>query len=329
LFVVSELARDKGAVQNGDGGIGKTDQRVMSKDLEVRHCRVLVAIADNGGIAAAARALGLAQSTISETLLSLERVLGVPVTLRRPGKEAALTPAADALLPHARVLIAASEAALAAVAMKEQAVVRLGAVESISSFLLPEPLRAFRLAQPNVDVRITIGLCEDLRKRVQRLELDAALTIEGANGTRDAGTRTLSPMTLCLVVSPHHPLAQKTVRQADLLSQALLLADPDGAFNGLMRAWFKDAAQMPRFESAGSIDGVKRGVRNSDAIGVLPGYAVAEELAAGTLVALKMRETLPAIALLLTAAEQPPAASPLHNLVTQIGAALRPANAPQ
>lgn len=292
----------------------------MSKDLEIRHCRVLVAIGDHGGVAAAARALGLAQSTISETLLSLERVVGTPITQRRPGKEATLTPAAEALLPHARILIAASEAALAAVTTKQQAVIRLGAVESISSFLLPEPLRAFRTARAGVDVQVTIGLCEDLRKRVRRFELDAAITIEGAGSALENGTRVLSPMELRLVAAPGHPLAKKTAARSELESRTFLLADPDGAFNGLMRAWFKDAAHMPKFESAGSIDGVKRGVRSGDAIGVLPGYAVAEELAAGSLVALKVREALPAIALLLTTVEPPLPASPLHSLVEQIGA---------
>jgi molybdate transport repressor ModE-like protein len=87
----------------------------MTNDLEVRHCRVLVAVSEHGSVSAAARELKLAQSTISETLLSLERVIGAPIMLRRPGKEAALTVAAETLLPHARALVAASEAAQALV----------------------------------------------------------------------------------------------------------------------------------------------------------------------------------------------------------------------
>src|SRR4051794_15132551 len=131
----------------------------MTKDLEVRHCRALVAVGDHGGVGAAARVLGVAQSTVSETLLSLERLLGTPVTLRRTGREAILTPAAEALPPHARSLIATSEAGLAAGVRQSQAMLRLGTVESISSFLLPGPLSGFRLLWPHVDVRITIGLC--------------------------------------------------------------------------------------------------------------------------------------------------------------------------
>src|SRR5678816_3898420 len=102
-------------------------------DLEVRHCRALLARHASGGVGAAARALGVAQSTVSETLLSLERLLGVPVTVRRTGREATLTAAAEALLPHAQSLVAASEAAVAA-ARSREAPLRLGTVESISSF---------------------------------------------------------------------------------------------------------------------------------------------------------------------------------------------------
>ncbi len=287
----------------------------MSKELEVRHCRVLIAVHDQGGVAAAARVLKVSQSTVSETLLALERVVGAPITVRRPGKEAALTPAAETLLPHARALVAAAEGALAALASKSEGTIRLGTVESISSFLLPVPLGTFRQRWPGIDVKIAIGLCEDLRKRVRQMELDAALTIEGVGD----GSRMLAPAQLRLVVSPGHRLAKGKVARGDLAAQRFLLADPDGAFNGLMRGWFGEPA--PKFESAGSIDGVKRGVRGSGAVGVLPNYAVTEELAAGSLAAIKVREALPAIALQLTTPEPPAEASPLHDLVTLIGAA--------
>lgn len=291
----------------------------MARDLEVRHCRALVAVHDGGGVGAAARALGVAQSTVSETLLSLERLLGAPVTLRRAGREAMLTPAAAALLPHARSLIAASEAALAAGARHGRATVRLGTVESVSSFLLPDPLGAFRRQWPGVDVRITIGLCEDLRRRVERSELDAALTIEGAD---QGATGTLSPVGLRLVVAPDHSLAGRVVTREDLAERTLLLSDSEGSFNDLLRAWAARVDGQPCFESAGSVEGVKRGVLNADAIGVLPDYAVAEDLAAGSLVALRPERPLPTVALRLTTLAVPAAGSPLESLAAAIGEAL-------
>lgn len=295
----------------------------MSRDLEVRHCRALVAVHDQGGVGAAARALGVAQSTVSETLLSLERLLGTPVTLRRAGREAVLTLEAEALLPHARTLITMSEAGLAAATRPGKSVIRLGTVESISSFLLPGPLGDFRLARPEVEVRITIGLCEDLRKRVARSELDMTLTVEGADRPRDARvTETFWPARLRLIVSPGHELAQRAVARRDLEARTCLLADPEGAFNELVRRWVGDASTVPRLESAGSIDGVKRGVLGGDAIGVLPDYAVAEELSAGSLIALRTDAPSPRIALCLATRDTPHPGSALESLTGRIASLL-------
>jgi len=285
----------------------------MARDLEIRHCRALVALHEGGGVGAAARALGVAQSTLSETLLSLERLMGAPVTVRRIGREATLTPAAEALLPYARSLIATAEAALAATAAQHRATVLIGTVESISSFLLPAPLRDFRSRWPNVDVRISTGLCEDLRRRVERAELDVSLTIEGVGeGASGAG---LWPARLRLVTAPGHPLTGRIASRSDLVGRTFLLADSEGAFNGLMRSWLATSGSAPRLESAGSVEGVKRGLATGDAIGVLPDYTVADELAAGLLVALDTADPLPPIALRLTMQELPQPAAPVESLI--------------
>jgi molybdate transport repressor ModE-like protein len=295
----------------------------LSKDIEVRQCRALVAIDRAGGVAAAARELGVAQSTVSETLASLERIIGAPLTVRRSGREAVLTPAAAALLPHARAVIAASEAALSAVAGQGAGVIRLGTVESVSSFLLPRPLRTFRQRWPRVDVQISIGLCDDLRQRVKRFELDAAISIEGAAETppADAGlVHLLSPAQLKLIIAGDHPLAKQTVSRDDLRGHSFLLADPDSAFNNLLRRWLGDFHEAPPFRSAGSIDGVKRGVLEGDAIGVLPSYAVEQELADGSLTALATVEPLPELALFLSTNSPPPWLLPLQSLFEEISA---------
>jgi molybdate transport repressor ModE-like protein len=300
----------------------------MTNDLEIRHCRVLVAVSEHGSVSSAARELGLAQSTISETLLSLERLIGAPIMLRRPGKEAALTVAAETLLPHARALISAAEAALAAVSAESRGVIRLGAVESVSTFVLPNVLTAFRSRCPSVEVQINIGLCDSLRQRVRLGELDAALTLEGAEtalALDDGCGRRLLPTQLRLIVSRPQPGAA-AVKREDLIGRTFLLPDPAGVFPALLRAWFGAPLHRPRIESAGSIDGVKSGVQNSDFIGVLPNYAVAEELASGSLFELRVREPLPAVCVGLTIQRPPLEASPLDFMIGQIEKALNSAH---
>ena len=293
--------------------------------LEIRHCRVLLAVSEHGSVSAAARALGLAQSTISEALLSLERTIGAPVLIRRRGKGAALTLQAQTLLPHARALVSASAAALAAVASAKRTAIRLGTVESISTFLLPPVLDEFRRRWPLADVQITVGVCEDLRGRVRRDELDVALTLEGAELSRpnaDGWSHVLAPARLRLFVSARKAPGSARVRRADLAQRTFLLPDAGGPFASLLRGWFAGLGHEPRIESAGTIDGVKSSVCAGDYVGVLPTYALSNDLASGAIEELQVREPLPAIALWLTVRHQPLEGSALHDMIRGIEGSL-------
>jgi DNA-binding transcriptional LysR family regulator len=162
-----------------------------------------------------------------------------------------------------------------------------------------------------------------LRKRVGRSELDAALTIEAAGRPRDPVlAEEYWPGRLRLIVAPHHPLAGRVAQRRDLEGRTCLLTDHDGAFSDLLKAWVGSTTRPPKLESAGSVDGVKRGVMKSDAIGVLPDYAVADELAGHALAALDLAAPLPHVSLCLTARTAPPAASPLESLIGKIRDAL-------
>ncbi|SRR5579871_229080 len=304
----------------------------MTHDLEIRHCRVLVAVSDERGVTSAARALGLAQSTVSEALLSLERVIGAPVTHRRPGQEATLTAAGIALLPHARALVSAAEAALAAVTPGQSRPIRLGAVESASTFLLPRALAAFRRRWPSVDVQVAIGLCNELRARVRRGDLDAAITLEGPESTAshvDEHNRVLAPAHLCLIVSSRAAAGRRRAARRELTCRPFLLPDPDGPFSSLLRAWIEACRFQPRFESAGSIDGVKSGIRSDRVVGVLPAYAAAKELARGEFIEVRVKPPPPAVALGLTTRHRPVEATPLHSMAQCIEAALDPRACPE
>lgn len=277
-------------------------------DLDLRHCRALVALADHGGITRAARALGVAQSTVSEALLALERVVGARVVLRGPGP-ARLSPAGQVLLPHARALLAGAEAALAAVAAtRARAGLSIGAVESVSSYVLPGVLAALRARWPEAGIQVSTGLCDDLREAVARGRLHAALVLSAAGTPGDAPSAAEGPSGGALVTRPLSParmvllgrgieIREAVTTPAALGARRLLLPDAEGAFHAALRRWFDAArAPMPRLESAGSIEGVKRAVAvRGGALAVLPAHAVTADIARGDLVAVAVAPELPAI----------------------------------
>src|ERR1043165_6022833 len=107
----------------------------MRTGLELRHLRVFAAVVDTGTHRRAAQALGVSQSTVSETLSALERTVGIE--LFRKAKGLALTPSGEILLAYARrvaMLTSDLTAALADESNAVQATLVVSAVESIGAY---------------------------------------------------------------------------------------------------------------------------------------------------------------------------------------------------
>src|SRR5918997_5612778 len=90
--------------------------------IDARRLRVLREVAQQGTLAAAADALHLTPSAVSQQLAALEREVGQPV-LERNGRGVRLTGAAQVLVGHANVVLAQLEAAAADVAAYSEGVV--------------------------------------------------------------------------------------------------------------------------------------------------------------------------------------------------------------
>lgn len=82
--------------------------------MDLRQMKVVVAVADMGGFAAAARRLHVVQSAVSGTVRTLERELGT-LLFDRTTHRVALTPAGEAFVPAARAALRAAELAREAV----------------------------------------------------------------------------------------------------------------------------------------------------------------------------------------------------------------------
>ena len=82
-------------------------------EIELRHFRCFVALAEELHFSRAARRLGLTQPNLSQQIRWIETALGVRL-LDRTTTHVALTAAGQAFLPDARRLVALAEAPLGA-----------------------------------------------------------------------------------------------------------------------------------------------------------------------------------------------------------------------
>lgn len=275
------------------------EKRGVRTDLELRHLRAFVAVVDTGSHTRAARALAVSQSTVSETLASLERALGTTL-FRKERRGAALTPSGEALLPFARRILAlATEATseLAKIATDVRATFVVAANESLAGYVLPARLAELRARWPKTRFEIVTGACADIRASVASGSSDVGLVLEQGGAADDASV--LAEARLVVVGGKKHPFARRVASPAELGRFEFFMCDVGGNYHHVLRDYFVAAGLTPpRTQVLGSIEGVKRGVVGSGpAVGLLPEHAVAGELDDGTLVELRMAPPLPRLVL--------------------------------
>jgi DNA-binding transcriptional LysR family regulator len=126
--------------------------------VEVRHLAALEALETEGSFGRAATKLGYTQSAVSQQIATLERIVGEKL-VERPGgpRPVALTEAGLLVLRHARAIVARLQAAradLGALAAGEAGSLRVGTIQSVGAKILPEVMRRFTGAWPDVEIEL-------------------------------------------------------------------------------------------------------------------------------------------------------------------------------
>jgi len=128
------------------------------REISLDRLRTLVAIADHGSFAEAARVLNLAPPTVSLHVADLEQRVGGALLSRTRGRVQP-TVIGDTLIERARRLLADAEQALEEVERQVQGLagrVRLGASTGVIAQLLPHALESLEQRHPGIDVQVAV-----------------------------------------------------------------------------------------------------------------------------------------------------------------------------
>ncbi len=136
--------------------------------MDWNHLHAFLQTAEQGSLSAAARYMGVTQSTLSRQVSALEIELGVTL-FERVGRSVHITDAGLALLEYARTMgTAAHDLTLAATGASTQVdgVVSVTATDTIAAFLLPRAIQRINEAAPDVKIEvIATDAISDLRRR--------------------------------------------------------------------------------------------------------------------------------------------------------------------
>lgn len=154
--------------------------------VEVRQARYFIAVAEELHFGRAADRLSMSQPPLSQAILQLERQLGTTL-LNRSSRSVLLTAAGSIFLEQCRMLVGASERAQEAAQMASSGLVgtlRIGAVTSAFSEVLPDILNRFRASRPLVELRVQEIDSHHGRDALARRELDVAVIRHSETGRR-------------------------------------------------------------------------------------------------------------------------------------------------
>lgn len=161
--------------------------------LDVRRLRALREVADRGTIAAAADALTLTPSAVSQQLAALERDVGEAL-VEPHGRSVRLTPAAGVLLDHADTLFAQlerMESDLAARRGVPHGEVRVAAFPTAIAGILVPAVPRLRDSAPEVRLRITEMETDEGVAALARREVDLIVGMECADAPAPGDRRFL------------------------------------------------------------------------------------------------------------------------------------------
>ncbi|MFC8276568.1 LysR family transcriptional regulator [Streptomyces sp. NPDC057271] len=195
--------------------------------IEARRLHILRAVADHRTVTAAAAALYLTPSAVSQQLAALEQETGHRL-VERNARGARLTPAGEILLSHANAVLAQLERAeseLAAYGSGEAGTVTVAAFATGIGLVVAPAIRGLARTSPGIRVRVRDAEGDESLLMVLDRQVDVAVAVEyrGAPGEDDARlTRVpLYAEPFDAVLPLGHPLAgDERVALSDLAKDA-------------------------------------------------------------------------------------------------------------
>jgi DNA-binding transcriptional LysR family regulator len=254
-----------------------------------------VEVARRRSVSRAAEALFVTQPALTARIQGLERDLGAKLFVRS-SRGMKLTEAGEAFLPYAvRALGSLTDGRMQVNALERGGAGRLaiGAAPAVSTYVLPALLKRFALSHPRVSVSVRTGHSEEMLDLVLREQVDVGLV--RALQHRDIVSTPLYEDRLILVVEPGHLFAQEgRIRLREIAGEQLILFDRTSSYHELTNALFRRAGIAPAgVMELDNIDAAKKMVEQGFGVALLPHTSVTDELDAGRLAEVTIRDGEP------------------------------------
>ena len=255
-------------------------------DLEIRHLRLVSAVADVGSLTRAGDRLHLTQSALSHQLRDIESRLGAALFLR-VGKRLVLTPAGERLLASARDVLdrlERTEDEIRQMGKDRAGVLRITTECYTCYHWLPPLLVRFRKRFPRVEVRIDVAATGRPLDMLLAGKIDLAIMSTPVNDRRLA-SRPVFDDELVVAAARHHRFAKQThVRLSELQQETLYVYPPKEESRVLQEVLLPSGHAPAKVEEVMLTESIAELVKAGLGVSVLARWAVQPLVDAGALI---------------------------------------------
>lgn len=221
--------------------------------MEIGRLRALLELSRCGTMAAAAEAMFLTPSAVSQQIAQLEEEVGIKLT-ERIGRGVRLTAAGHALVAHAERLMVVMDEARSEMAELRREIageLRVAAFPSIASVVLPDTVKTLRRTFPRLEIAIdeleAIDGVTALRSWRTDVALIDDLSLVAGDNREHVTTVPLAEDVWYVTVSTDHPLSKKpSLNLLDLKDETWAMESRGGPLGSFVAELCRRAGFEPR-----------------------------------------------------------------------------------
>jgi LysR family transcriptional regulator for metE and metH len=255
-------------------------------NLEIRHLKLIAAIAETGSMTRAGNCLHLTQSALSHQLRDAEEQLGATL-FKRGNRRMTLTPAGERLLRSARTVIAELEGAQKEI--KERGAADHGRIRLSTECYtvyhwLPERLKLFQQKYPAVEFQLVVEATDNPFGALLEGDLDLAIACTPIRNRRIRYTPLFEDEML-IIAPPNHPVARKRYVDVHDFAGETVVIYPPKEESTLLNEVLAPAGVWPgKIQEVMLTEAIIEMVKGGLGLAMLAKWAVAPQIAAGAIV---------------------------------------------
>ena len=251
----------------------------------LRQLKIFAAVAEYKKMNLAADKLYIAQPTVSQTIIDLEKEYDT-MLFERHNKELKITASGLFLLDRAKEIINLYEGLeLEMKNLGSKRPLKIGATLTVGNTMISEIVSQLNMQYPDIDVTVFIDNTHLLEQRMLHNELDIAL-IEGIITRKEIQAEPVFQDNLEIICSPLHPLAKSPcIQMEDLANQTFIMREQGSGtrdiFENIMHT--NHIPFVTKWESCSS-SAIIDAVRHNLGIGILSSRCIKEYAEKGDVV---------------------------------------------